>query len=77
MTKPTIPEVIDDFRAYKAIHLAWGSLHIVLDDNNVTEPDVQFCVDLAIETGDVEGERLARLLLQMSTTQRRKLGRVL
>jgi hypothetical protein len=71
----TIPEVIERFRAYHDIHLAWGSLHVVLDDNNVGDDSVRGCVDYARETGDVEGEALAGILLTMSKTQRLKIGR--
>jgi hypothetical protein len=75
MTKPTIPEVLADFKAYFQTpgNGAWGSLHIVLDDGNFRDGDVQFCIDRAIEKGDTEGERLARILLKMSATQRRKM----
>lgn len=47
--KPTIPDVIDRFRAYFAqpSNGAWGSLHIVLDDNNVDDDSVRFCIDNA------------------------------
>ena len=72
--KPTIPDVIDRFRAYHAEHLTWGSLHIVLDDGNVRDSDVAFCEQWAREHGDEEGEALARILAQMSKTQREKLG---
>lgn len=69
----TVPDVIDRFRAYHQANPAWGALHIVLDDGNVRNKDVQFCIDSALEQGDVEGHELARLLLEMSVTQRRKL----
>jgi hypothetical protein len=74
MSKPTIPEVIDRFVPYYRQHPAWGSLHIVLDDGNVGDDDVRYCIAHAEERGDVEGADLARVLLQMSKTQRWKLG---
>lgn len=73
--KPNIPDVAADFRAYHAANLAWGSLHIVLDDGNVEDSSVEFCIKYAQENGDMEGERLAKILLTMSPTQRRKLPR--
>ena len=75
-TKPTIPEVIERFRAYQERpgNGAWGSLHIVLDDGNVTDSDVAFCIDVARDKGDEEGEALARILLRMSKTQRTTIG---
>lgn len=74
--KPTIPEVVDRFRAYYKDNPAWGSLHIVLDDGNVRDSDVEFCRLLAQKRDDVEGESLAEILAQMSKTQRIKLGQL-
>lgn len=70
----TIPDVIDRFRAYHDVHLAWGSLHVVLDDGNIGDDSVRGCIGYAQEVGDVEGEALARILLTMSKTQRLKIG---
>lgn len=73
--KPTIPEVLPRFLAYYADNLAWGSLHIVLDDYNVDDASVRFCIDWAAEQDDHEGWALARILLRMSRTQRGRLAR--
>lgn len=74
--KPAIPEVIERFRAYhrKPENGAWGSLHIALEDSNVEDSSVQFCVGYAEERGDTEGAELAKILLKMSRTQRLKIG---
>lgn len=74
--RPTIPEVVADFEAYHLREPVWGSMHIVLDDDNVEDSSVQFCIDYAREKGDAEGERLARILLTMSRTQRLRLPNV-
>ena len=74
--KPTVPEVIDCFRAYLSKNPAWGSLHVVLDDGNVDDASVDFCIRYAKEHGDDEGTELGRILRQMSRTQRLKLGRL-
>lgn len=73
--KPTIPDVVSDFTDYreKPGNGAWGSLHIVLDDGNVTDDDVRFCIDWAEHNGDSDGKRLGEVLLRMSKTQRKKL----
>lgn len=73
--RPAIPDVVDRFAGYYAApgNGAWGSLHIVLDDGNVRNHDVTFCIEQAQEKGDVEGEALGRILLSMSKTQRLKL----
>lgn len=75
--KPTIPEVIERFAAYYARHPAGGAMHIVLDDGNIADEHVRYCIQHAQEQGDAEGEALARILLDMSKTQRKKLGRLL
>jgi hypothetical protein len=72
----TVPDVIERFRAYKAKEPCWGALHIVLDDGNVRDTHVKFCIENALERGDTEGHELACLLLGMSTTQRNKLRRI-
>jgi hypothetical protein len=74
MTKPTIPEVIDRFKAYHKDNPSWGALHIVLDDNNVNDLSVDWCRVRARQDGDKEGEALAHILLSMSRTQRLKIG---
>lgn len=74
-SKPTIPEVLDRFAAYYHYHDGWWrSLHLVLDDGNVDDDSVRFCIQVAEEKGDSEGAALGRILLQMSKTQRTKLG---
>jgi hypothetical protein len=74
MAKPSIPDVIERFRAYNRQHGAWGSLHVVLDDGNVEDCHVEFCIAHAEQSGDTEGAELGRVLLQMSKTQRAKIG---
>jgi hypothetical protein len=74
--KPTIPEVIERFRAYHDKHGAWGSLHIVLDDGNNEDSSVAYCVDSATERGDEEGTELARILMTMSRTQRGRIAKL-
>jgi len=67
--KPTITEILPLVKAYKE---RWGTaLHIVLDDGNVSDADIQYCLDRSRE--DVQ---LAEALLKMSKTQRRKLSRM-
>lgn len=72
--RPTIPEVVADFARYYADNPTWGSLHIVLDDYNVEDSHVDFCISFAEQKGDTEGLRLAKILRSMSKTQRKKLG---
>lgn len=74
-TKPIIPEVLPLVREYLSIagNLAGGNLHIVLDDGNVDDASVRFCIARAEASQDVEGVELGKKLLAMSKTQRRKI----
>lgn len=74
MIKPTIPDVLDRFRAYHASNPSWGCLHVVLDDENVEDRSVRYCREYAHAEGDAEGAALAEILLTMSQTQRLRLS---
>ena len=67
-------DLLERFKKYHEKERAWGSLHIVLDDNNYSNDCVEFCIQVAIEKQDKEGEELARILLQCSKTQRNKIA---
>lgn len=72
--KPTVPEVLPLVRALYDRHSAGCCLHVVLDDGNVADAFIPGAVELATELGHADCLELARLLKQMSPTQRRKLG---
>lgn len=71
--KIKIPDVIERFVSYYTKNPVWGSLHIVLDDGNVEDQFLHFCIAHAEEKNDQEGAELGKILLQMSKTQRSKL----
>lgn len=75
--RPTVPEVRPLVWAYYAMpgNSCGGSLHVVLDDGNLDDHSVQFCIDNARDRGDDAGVRLGELLLKMSKTQRAKATR--
>jgi hypothetical protein len=50
-----------------------GNLHIILEDPNERDKDVQFCIDRAQLRGDQDGVIIAKAILNLSITQRRKL----
>jgi hypothetical protein len=75
VTRPTVPMVVPWVREWYKHEPVGGVLHIVLDDLNVEDKHVQWCVEHAREEGDVEGERLAQTLAYMTVTQRRKVAR--
>jgi hypothetical protein len=72
--KPTVPEVLPLARAIYARNHVGCCLHIVLDDENVGDGDVQFCLEQAVKREHKDCEELARKLLSMTRTQRRKIG---
>lgn len=76
MPKQSISDLLPCFVDYLRANPAWGSLHIVLEDGNHSNADVEFCISFAEQQGDEEGADLARLLLKMSKTQRGKLSRL-
>jgi hypothetical protein len=76
--RPTVPQVLEFAQAYNAAleqrgSYVWGPLHIALGDGNLEEGSIVFCAHAAIDEADVDGARLAGMLLAMTGTQRRKL----
>ena len=73
--KPTVLEILPVVRAYyaKPNNGVGGSLHIVLEDGNIETSHIEFCMEYARENNDPDGVVLAKLLMKMSRTQRRKL----
>lgn len=67
---------VPEFSRYLSKEPCWGALHIVLDDFNYEDENVESCVQWARENRDAEGERLGLILLNMSVTQRQKVGRL-
>ena len=76
MNKPTIPEVAPLVDAlYASDHgTVGGHLHNVLDDGNLEDSSVAFCIAEAERDGCQPCLTLGKLLLRMSKTQRRKLS---
>ena len=75
MDKPTIPEVLPFIKDYysKDGNGVGGSLHIVLDDGNIDDDSVKYCLGCAKKRGDIDGVKIAETLLLMSKTQRKKI----
>lgn len=73
--RPTVPEVAPLVDDYLERHPAGGNLHIVLDDGNIEVDHVLWCRKNALERGDEDAVRIATLMSQMTSTQRRKLYR--
>ena len=74
--KPTLPEVIPQIDAYyrKPGNGAGGCLHIFLDDGNIRDQDIQFCLELAKSKKDTDAVIISEILMRMSKTQRSRLA---
>lgn len=69
-----VPELVKLAVAYYALpgNSVGGSLHVVLDDGNIKDSHLDYCLNYAQEKGDTAGAELARLLRAASPTQRKK-----
>lgn len=72
----TVPDALPLVRRYYALpgNICGGTLHIVLDDHNVEDSSVDYCLKFAEEESDHAGQALAMVLRRMSRTQRLKLA---
>lgn len=73
-SKPIVPEVLPLAQAYYAKHPLGGNLHVVLDDYNVRDSDIDSCITQAWHKRDQQGLALGKLLRAMSKTQRLKVA---
>jgi hypothetical protein len=71
--KPTVPEVLPMVKELYKRHGVGCCLHVCIDDGNVEDRSVQFCLDFAKQKGCTDCILLAETLLKMSKTQRMKL----
>jgi len=71
----TMDLLIQECKKYysKSENCVGGSLHIVLDDENIEDGHIEWCKNYAKEKGDNEGVALAELLLKATMEQREKL----
>lgn len=79
--KVSLPDFVaahgERLRRYHAVHSTWGvALHVCLDDGNWTMLD-ESSAQYAEKCGDHEGAELARLVMQLSPSQRKRLERKL
>lgn len=72
----TVPDALPLVRRYYALpgNSNGGSLHIVLEEPNYADGDVDYCLKHAERHSDYAGQALALVLRRMSKTQRRKLA---
>ncbi len=74
------PGFLEPFTDYNRDYPSWGVLHVVLDDGNVDDGSVLFCMEYRppiwatiSEAEQDRGNALAVIVLQLSRTQRLKL----
>lgn len=74
--KPTIPEVLPLINQYAREdgNSNGGSFHIVLEDGNVTDHNVEFCLKESCDRNEILGVLIGEKLLLMSKTQRLKIS---
>lgn len=70
----TVPEALPFMQAVYDRHATGCCLHIVLDDGNIKNSHVEFCIKNALEQGHSDCLRAACILMLCSSTQRIKLG---
>lgn len=70
----TVDEFARVARQYAIDNPTGGGLHIVVDDQNLADSNVEFCIDFALERGDHYGAALALLMLHMTRTQRGRIS---
>ena len=74
--KPTVPEVAPLVKAVYKRSLVGCCWHILLDDGNVDDGSVQFCISEALKRQHPECIALIDPMLRMSKTQRSELGKI-
>lgn len=74
--RPTVAEVLPLALWYyrQPGNSTGGSLHVVLDDMNTESCHVRFCMEWALEHGDIAGFFLAWTLLTMTRSQRARVA---
>lgn len=72
--RPMAPDVAKSIAAYyaKPGNGAGGHCHIVLDDENIRDDHVQWCLDRCEQEQDVDGVSLMQTFLGMKRTARLK-----
>ena len=71
--KPFITDVFVLIEAYYIHNPAGGNCHGVLDDYNINDENLMFCLKLCRKKNDPLGSSIMLLMLLMSKTQRLKL----
>lgn len=65
-----INQAIELIRPYYESELAGGNLHVSLDDGNMEDGNVWFCLEEAVKERDLDGAKIAVFLLTMTEDER-------
>lgn len=71
--RPTVDQIAPLVRLLYADHAAGCCLHIALDDGNLKDRHIEFCLRCARVRGHALCEQIASAMLKMTPTQRRRL----
>jgi hypothetical protein len=73
--RPTVKDVLPIMVAFRAKsgNSTGGVLHVVLDDGNIEDHHIEWCIQEAFILGDCEAVALGMRLIAMTKTQRKKL----
>src|SRR4051812_30572546 len=70
MTDTYLDKLIQDLEQYLLVHPGGGNLHIVVEDFNLGDQSVHFCIDSAAKDNDMEGFDIACALAGLTLEQR-------
>lgn len=73
--RPKVPEVLVLVSVYyrQPDNGCGGLCHIVLDDGNLDDGSVTYCLERCVAEADKAGAAIMRAMLQMTRSQRRRL----
>lgn len=69
----SLQNIIDLIKPYYDENSSGGNLHIVLDDGNLENSDIDFCIKECLVNNDTAGLKICRELVKMSLDVRYEL----
>lgn len=55
---------------YGERNMGWGNLHVVLEDGNLEDENIKYCLQSALDDLDGDGAVIANWLLKLSEEER-------
>lgn len=75
VTRADVEAMLHDYYEMPG-HTLGGAVHIVIENHNADDDDVEWCYEYARKEGDGAGMAIALALRQLSRTQRLKVAKV-